>query len=261
MPILFWAVFFSFVASIFINVAKVIVAVIKVVVPIIARVFEFAGRALVRVGQAFGRFARTIAGAAKAFVDHVVKPVIDAVSKFFQKIERFLDRVTAPIRRIIERINRALDWVWTKIVSPILDVIEKVRAVLRLLAELGAGWAARLDRILQQIESRIYDTFREVRSWVNTFELWLDILLDPGGWIHSTPFLYTVFKWSGNIWGIMVNLGLDPHASEGRALTRQENPLRPVSSTVERFRTGYYRDHPGVQGAIARFRTAGRFGK
>lgn len=261
MPILFWGALFGFIASIFINVAKVVIEVVGVIVPIIVRVFTALGKVIVRVGGAFADFARTIAGAAKAFIDHVVKPIAEALLKFFQKLENVFNRITAPIRAVLERIHAALDWVWTKVIAPILDAIERVRAILRLLGELGVGWAERLDRILAQIETRIYDSFRQVREFVNTFELWLDLLLHPGGWIRSFPFLYTVFKWSGNIWGIMVNLGLDPHIGARLEAARADHPQLPVSETVTRFRSRYYADHFATQSAIARLKSAGRLGK
>jgi hypothetical protein len=259
MPILFWGAFFGFLGSIFVSIAKVVVEVVGVIVPIIVRVFTALGGVLVRVGRAFGDFARTIARGAKAFVDHVVKPVIKAVSDAFGKLARFFDRVTAPIKAVLERVNRALDWVWSRVIAPILDAIQRIRAVLKLLAALGADWARKLDEILAQIETRIYDTFREVRNWVNTFELWLDLLLHPGGWIRSFPFLYTVFKWQGNIMGILVNLGLDPHAKERVDLVRADHPQLPVTETVTRFNSRYYADHWGVQSAIARLKTRTTF--
>lgn len=260
MPILFWGALFVLIASAFVRVASTVVTVVKIIVPIIVRVFVSLGKVVVRVGQAFADFARTIAHAAKAFVDQVVKPVISAIQKFFEKLENFFARVTQPIRDIIERVNKALDWIWTKVVSPVLEAIERVRAILRLLAELGVGWAEKLDKILQTIETKIYETFREVRSWVNTFELWLDLLLDPGGWIKSFPFLYTVVKWQGNIMGILVNLGLDPLAFDKNQLAREEHPNRKIPETVERFRSRYYQQHFGVQRAIAQLKTRGTFG-
>ncbi|MGH7823424.1 MAG: hypothetical protein ACREQ9_26990, partial [Candidatus Binatia bacterium] len=186
---------------------------------------------------------------------HVVRPFLAAVKRGFDALTRFFDKITAPIRAVLERINRALDWVWSKVLAPILDVIGKVRAILQLLAGLGVEWAGKLDQILQLIETRIYDTFREVRNWVNTFELWLDLLLDPGGWIKSFPFLYTVHLWAGNIMGILVNLGLDPLAGDRRQIVRQDNRTRPLTTTVERFRSGYYRDHFHTQRAIARLKS------
>ena len=228
---------------------------VGVIVPLISRVFGFLGNVLVRVGRAFGDFARTIASGAQSLWSHVVRPAIDAVRTFFERVSQFLDRVTAPIRAILERINRALDWVWTRIIAPILDVFEKVRLILRLLAELGVDWAGRLDQILLAIETRIYDSFRQVREWVNNFELWIDILFDPRGWIRSTPWLYTLFRWGGNVVGILTALGLDVTTSARLDSVRADNPRRPITATVERFKDGTIREHPSLQHAAARFRS------
>jgi hypothetical protein len=210
---------------------------------------------VVRVGQAFGDFARTVANAAKSLWQHVVSPALEAVRTFFERAGQFIDKVTAPIRAVFERINRALDWVWSRVIAPILDVIEKVRLVLRLLAELGVEWAAKLDAILLALETRIYDSFRTVREWVNTFQSWIDVLFDPRGWIRATPWLYTLYRWGGNALGILTALGLDVTTSARLELIRSDNPRRPISATVERFRDGTIRNASGVQNAAARFRS------
>lgn len=230
-------------------------AVIRAVTPIIARVFNFMGNVISRVGRALGDFARTIANGAQALWAHVVRPAIDAIRTFFTRIQQFLNKVTAPIRSILERINRALDWVWTKIIAPVLDVIEKVRLVLKLLAELGVEWAAKLDAFLLALETRIYDSFRTVREWVNTVSSFIDFLLDPRGWIRSVPWLYTLYRWGGNVVGILTALGLDVTTPARLELTRRENPRRPIGATVERFRSGAIRESFGVQDAAARFRS------
>lgn len=255
MPILFWGALFGLIASIFVRVASSIVVVIKAVVPIIVRVFDFMGKVVVRVGRAFGDFARTIANGAQMLWSNVLKPAIGAIQKFFQRIAQFIDKVTAPIKAILEKINRALDWVWTKIIAPILDVIEKVRLVFRLLAELGLEWAAAIDRILQQIETRIFDAFREIRSFVNTISSFIDLLFDPRGWIKSAPWLYTLFKWGGNVVAILTKLGLDPLTPARLEEHRAANQLQPLASTVARFRDGTIRQSDGVQQAAARFRS------
>lgn len=249
-----WGIIVGAIISIFTTIAHGIVQFAVAIWPVIVRVFNVLGSVITRVARAIADFARTIATGVQALYDHVIRPVIDAVQTFFERVENFVNRVLEPIKAVLDRINRALDWVWDRIIEPVLDVIERIRAVLRLLAELGVGWAATLNRILQIIEQRIYDTFREVREFVNTFETWIDLLLAPEGWIRSFPFMYTVFRWAGNIQGILTNIGLDPLAGSRRELVRNDNPRRAVPVTVERFRSGFYREHPGVQTAIARLR-------
>ena len=207
------------------------------------------------MGRAFGDFARTIATAAKGLREHVIRPAFDAIKTFFERISQFIDKVTKPIRDILERVNRALDWVWSRIIAPVLDVFEKVRLILRLMAELGIEWAARLDQLLLAIETRIYEGFRQVREWVNTLELWLDLLLDPRGWIRSVPWLYTAFRWGGNLVSLLNQLGLDVTTPARLELHREQNPRRPVTSTVERFRNKTIHEAPALQQTAARFRS------
>jgi hypothetical protein len=228
-----------------------------VVVPIIQSVFLALWSVLERVGRAIGTFARAMADGAEALWNNIIKPAFDAVRTFFGRVKQFLDRVAEPIRRVLDRINRALDWVWTRVIAPIIDVIDKVRLVLRLLAELGVEWAAKLDAFLLALETRIYESFRVVREWVNTFSSWIDVLFDPRGWIRATPWLYTLYRWGGNVVGILNALGLDVTTTARNELVHSNNPRRPISATVERFKDGTIHNSPGVQNAAARFRSGG----
>lgn len=253
----FWAALFGLIAGIFVQVAQSIVTVVSIILPFLKAVFFGLAKVIVRVGRAFGDFARTIASGVKSFVDGVLKPLAKGVAEFFRDAGDWLRRVTQPIRDVLERINNALDWVWERIIAPVLDALEKVRAVLRILAELGVPFAAQLDQILQRIEQTIFNTFREVRSFINNVFGFIDILFDPRGWIRSTPFLYTTVKWSGNIVNLMTKLGIDPRILLENEEYRAANPTTPPAAVAELFAAGGYRNHPGVTQAAAAFRTRG----
>lgn len=254
----FWAALIMLIGSLFANVGRIVMDVIRAIGPIFQAVWNGINVVIRTIGENAGRFFRTIANGLRSVWDGVIKPVVDAVWKVIDKFKQFLDRVFAPIRAAFEWVTKLLDTIWTKVIAPILDAIEKIRAVLRILAELGVPFAARLEQILQTIESAIFNAFREVVNWVNTVSSWFDLLLDPRGWIRSTPFLMTVWKFGGNIVNLLVALGADVRHQVIIDDYRASHPTRATSQVTADLRAGVYRDRGYAQQAFARLRSTRR---
>jgi len=259
MPILFWGALVLLIASVFVSVGRTVLDVIRAVGPIFQAVWSGINLVVRTIAENAGRFFRLIANGLRSVWDGVIKPVVDAVWKVIDKFKQFLDRVFAPIRAAFEWVSKLLDTIWTKVIAPILDAIEKIRAVLRILAELGVPFAAQLERLLQIIEQKIFDSFREVLNWVNTVSSWFDLLLDPRGWIRSTPFLMTVWKYGGNIVNLLAALGADVRHKELIRGFRDSNPTREVFQVSADLKAGVYRDKGYARDAFARLRSK-RFG-
>lgn len=251
----FWGAIILAIASLFVSVARIVMDVIRVLAPIFQAVWTGINFVIRTIGENAGRFFKWIVGALRDVYDGVIRPVIDAVVNGFKKVQQFLDRVFKPIREAFEWVNDALDWVWTKIIAPILDVIEKVRAVLRILAALGVPFAALLEKFLQVLETKIFETFREVRDFVNTIFNWFDILLDPRGWIRSTPFLMTIWQFGGNVVNLIAKLGGDPRHALAVDVFRAEHPLTPFEQIASDLRRGVHPARGAAELSVARLRS------
>ena len=256
MPVLFFGALISLIASVFVRVADVVLRVVRAIVPIIDKVFGVIKSVVVRVGQNAGRFFRFIGKAARALYRDILVPLTDAVKRFIDKVETFLRRVFDPIVKIFDQIREALAWVWEKIIAPLLDAIDKIRIALRLMAALGVPWVAALERVLQAIQREIFERFRQVQNWVNTATFWLDLLLDPRGWIKSTPFLYTIWRYAGNVLNLVTKIAdLDGGNAEFVRQHKEDNHATGLSPIVERVKSGEIRKSFAVQNAAARFRS------
>lgn len=255
MPFLWLGWLFGFIGSLFIKVGEVVFDVIRAVGPWIQDLVGAIRNVVDVVGSNAGRFFRWIANAARGIFDHVLQPIVRAVQKWFERFRGFLDRVFGPIYKIFEWVNNFLDKVWSKVIAPILDVIDKIRLVFRFLETLGLEWAGAVDRWLQSLETRIYDAFREVRTFVNNIISWVDLLLDPRGWIRQVPFLWSIYQFSGNVLNLLMKLGIDPLTKDRLKLHRQQYEPRPLGDVVQRFRSGELKGDFRIQQAVARFRS------
>lgn len=251
-----WGWLFGLIGGVIRDIAGIVVRVVRAVMPVVQVIIDGIKAVIVEIGTNAGRFFRYIAGAVRSFYDAVVKPIVDAVRIGFERFRQFLNKVFSPILKVFDRINDFLDTVWSKIIAPILEVLDRLRFFFRLLAELGLDWAGAVDRFLERIQTEIYNAFREVRTWVNTATQWFDLLLDPRGWIKSTPFLMTIWKFGGNVLNLITTLGaVDPQRRARLDDWQRSHAPRPMSRAVEKFRAGELARHGGIQGAAARFRS------
>lgn len=256
MPVFFLGALIGLIVSVFVSVGSAIVSVLAVVVPIFVQVFSVIKSVVAQIASGAGRFFRFIADAARSLYADVLKPIVDAARTYYARVKQFLQSVFGPIIEIFESIQRFLNKVWTDVIAPILDALDKARMALRLLARLGVPFVAKIEEVLQRIQSEIFKRFQQVQGWLNTVTFWLDILLDPRGWIRATPFLYTVFRFGGNIVNVITKLadlsGLNRGIVERE---RAENPTLSVNVIVERVKSGAIRESDAVQTAAARFRS------
>lgn len=252
---LFWGALVGLLGSLFVKVGGLILQVVRHVMPIVQRVFEVIRNALVAVGTNAGRFFRAISNAVRSVYNNVVAPIIDSVRRFYDKFQAFLKRVFGPVIKVIDAVQRTLVKIWDKVIAPILSFLDKVRLALAILAKLGVPWAERLGEIVASIQREIFNRFRQVQNWVNRATWWLDILLDPRGWIKSTPFLYTIFRYAGNVVNLLTKLA-DPAGLHNETLVqnRVDNPTSDVDLVAKRVKSGETRASWAVQYPAARFR-------
>lgn len=256
MPVFFFGALIGLIATVFFRVADVVLRVVRAIIPIVDKVFGVIKTVVVRVGQNAGRFFRFIARSARALYRDILVPLTDALKRFIDKIEAFLRRVFDPIIKIFDRIREVLNKIWDKIIRPVLDAIDKIRVALRLLAKLGVPFVAAIEKVLQAIQREIFERFVQVQNWVNQATFWLDLLLDPRGWIKSTPFLYTIYRYAGNVLNIVTKLAdLDGRNVESIRQHIEENRATGLSPIVVRVKSGEIRKSFAVQNAAARFRS------
>lgn len=256
MPVLFLGFLVGLIVSAFVSVASAVGSVLAVVVPIFVQVFGVVRRAVVDIAVGSGRFFRSIVDATRALYNNVLAPIVDAAQRHYNRFKAFLTRTFDPIIKIFDKVQDVMTWIWDRVIEPILDTIDKVRAALRLLGKLGVPFVDKIEAVLQQIQRTIIERFRQVQNWVNRATFWLDILLDPRGWIKSTPFLYTVWRYGGNILNIVTKFAdRDGFARASVELERERNIPKDVVVLIDRFKAGDIRDGAAVQSAAARFRS------
>lgn len=256
MPVFFFGALIALIVSAVVAAASAAASAAAVVIPVLVQLWNAIAWVGLRISELATRFYGFVSNALQTLYAHVLQPLVDAARRFYQRFSDFLDKVFGPIVRIVERIQEVLNQIWTSVIAPIMDAIEKVRLGLRLLAELGVPFVAKLENILRRIQQEIFTRFRQVQRIVNTASFWLDLLMDPRGWIRATPWLYTLWRFAGNAVNIVAGLadvtGLHRERVER---FRADNPPAGIDTTTERFRSGELGQTPGVQSAAARFRS------
>lgn len=164
-----------------------------------------------------------------------LKPLIQALYRFLQKIQTFLREHFGWLLNAVKRVAQFLQTVWTKIIAPILNAIGWIRAILQLLAKLGVKWAADLDRWLAQLELRIYNAFHWLQSWVNRALLILDAIIGPNGLIRGLLLLASLDPIVGAVVRLLVRYGTAPYEDHDREELGRRQPTEYPHQTFARI--------------------------
>jgi len=137
--------------------------------------------ALVKFGALVGKGLRESWDFLRATYDHVLKPAWDKFWRFIDRVKGWLDKYLGPVFEFIEKVRKyLLDW-YTKYVRPFLDAIGVARRILRMLGELGIGWARTLDKRLGDVEGWVDGIYRRVLSEVNRVVNIINRVVDANG--------------------------------------------------------------------------------
>jgi hypothetical protein len=131
----------------------------------------------------------------------------DALWKYMKQLWCLLECITSKIIpcliKVMRDMRKYLDWIYQHILKHMLNWIQKARKVLQILKALHVPFAAKLDRIIGQIQSAVFGPFLMLLQWFNTYGSWINTILSWDLTIQKPIFLRTMQKYQGdwiNIW-------------------------------------------------------------
>jgi hypothetical protein len=84
-----------------------------------------------------------------------------------------------------------------------MNYLQKVRRILQILKLLHVPFAAKLDRIIGQIQSAVLGPFLMVLRWLNGYGYWINAIVTTHYTIHKPLFMRTMQAYQGdwiNLW-------------------------------------------------------------
>jgi len=165
---------------------------------------------IAQLGDTITRFAWKIANALGALFTALhdiwvgfVDALWSAVKSIWKALWCVVSTVIPKIIQILKNMRRYLDWIYDHILRPIMNYLQKVRRILQILKALHVPFADKLDRIITQIQGRIFGPFLMVLRWFNIYGSWVNTILAYDLTIQKPIFVRTMTKYQGewiNIW-------------------------------------------------------------
>jgi len=175
------------------------------------------GQALTDFIREVWKFLRPLVHALAHLWHNVLRPFLDWARRKYLALTGWLKRTLAPLIRLIDRLRKEWQLFYTRFLRPILDTIDAIRAGLRILGDLGVGWARTLDRWLGQAEDVITENYRRILGYINEARDILDAVVTPGRLFQQIPFLRTLDRdagfWIRGFWNKQVVAG-QKHGSD-----------------------------------------------
>lgn len=162
--------------------------------------------------------------ALKIVYGDVLKPAVQWIDAHVKRLYDWLTNTFKPVFDVLKRIRQELLDAYARYVRPFLDVIDAIRGGLRVLGDLGVGWAKELDKRLGVFESLITQNFSKLLGELNKVIDVLASVFTVDRLIQRFTFIRTLQRDTRFVWRAMVNPG-------SRALTEDEQ-LKLHRSTV-----------------------------
>ena len=135
--------------------------------------------------------------------DNFLDALWSAIKSLWKALECVVSSVIPKIIQVLKNMRKYLDWIYQHIIRPIMNYLQKVRRILQILKLLHVPFAAKLDRIVGQIQSAVFGPFLMVLRWFNTYGSWINLILAADLTLQKPIFLRTMTKYQGdwiNLW-------------------------------------------------------------
>ncbi len=145
-----------------------------------------------------------------AFWTKCLKRIIGCLWDVYKRTKEFLTRIFGPILCAIKAIIDYEERLFNIYLRPILNIISRFRQLLVVFRILHFKFAARLDRRLAELQSRIGSLGLATLRELNQIRSYLQLLMDPFGLFNPATLLASVVRTVGDLWAVLKSVGQRP---------------------------------------------------
>lgn len=187
-----------------------------------------------QIGDSITRFTWSVANAVGAMWEFQAETWDNFLDSFWTDFKNVWKAVwthlaaTIPaILTIIHNLRQKLDEIYQKYIFKILKWIQLARRFLIFLKLLHVPFAAKLDKIIGQIQSALFFPFAYLLRWVSGLAAWYNLILAWDLTIQRPVFLRTMWKYQ-NDW---INMWWNQQTPVGTAWLTPPPDLTPTGET------------------------------
>jgi hypothetical protein len=135
--------------------------------------------------------------------DNHLDALWQAVKRNWKLLWCEVSQVIPKIISILKDWRKWMDWIYKHIIQPMQKWMQRARAVLALLKALHVPFAAKLDKILTQIQAAVFLPMSWVLGTLGVYGSWFNAILTWDYTLQRPIFLRTMYKYQGdwtNLW-------------------------------------------------------------
>jgi hypothetical protein len=200
----------------------------------VAQGFDEATRFAWAIANGMGALLQAFATAWDNFFDALWQDV----KAIWKAVWCALATVLPKIIQIIKNVRTFLDTIYQKYLRPILNYLQILRKYLYILRLLHVPFAAKLDRVVGQIQSAIIGPFLWVFRTLNQYANWVNVILAADLTIQRAVFVRTMFKYQSD-WVSMWWTGQQQVAAAPGGPPIVPAPVAPTNAQVTADFTTY----------------------
>jgi len=185
------------------------------------------------------RFTWTVAtalGAALRFLYNLLQNLLNQMWTLLKKLAGLIVKVIQNILpKILQAIKNArtfLQWVYRTFIRPIIQYLQLIRRFLAILTIFHVKWAAKLDGVIVNIESRIVAPFLYVLRSLNGIGQWVNVILTAGAVIQRAVFINTMYAYQAD-WVNLFYVGQTAGGLSGQVTPTQTPTVPPTQTQVQ----------------------------
>lgn len=151
------------------------------------------------IANGLGRLWQAIAEIWDNFLD----ALWNAIKRLWNLLWTVVSQVIPKMIQVMRDLRKFLDSIYLKYILPAMRYLRYVRQVLTILRALHVPIAARLDKILSQIQGALYLPLYSLARIVGGYGAWINVILTNRYTIQRGVFLRTMYTYQGdwiNLW-------------------------------------------------------------
>ena len=137
---------------------------------------------------------KAVWGTLKSLYTDILKPAWLKFNKLVDRLHGWLQRKFQPTLDWLHAARTYVKGIYDKVVRPILDILDVGKQAMNLLAQLGVGWARKVEQFLSELEQRIEAPFQFVLSKLNELINWVNQIIDLDGLFQRLTLLRSLVR-------------------------------------------------------------------
>jgi|SRR5271168_5398434 len=154
------------------------------------------------------------------------------ITKHLKDLDDWLGKKLAPLVDFLKRLVAMQNAFYNQFLKPLLNMIIALRRFVTVLHLFHLHFLDKLDNYLAGLESKILGNFFKTRAWLNQLLTWIEIFLNPFGYINRALFMASLGNAIDDVCKLFTTQGVSYFSATGTTPAPAVQPPWSVTDIV-----------------------------